>query len=77
MASPDRSNPAAEANVQPAMEQINRHLKVLDERLDNMDSVITSLVERVLHQPLTLEISCPKCGHRIEVNIPSSSRLRD
>ncbi|GAI66013.1 unnamed protein product, partial [marine sediment metagenome] len=59
-----------------AMEQVNRHLDMLDERLDNMDTVITSLVERVMEKPLTMEISCPKCGQTIQINITSNVRLK-
>lgn len=58
------------------MGQIAQHLKLLDERLDNMDSVITSLVERVMEKPITLEVVCPKCGQSIQMSITSSVRLR-
>ncbi|MCD6230345.1 MAG: hypothetical protein J7J88_00450 [Dehalococcoidia bacterium] len=51
-------------------------MKLLDERLDNMDSVITSLVERVMEKPITLEVVCPKCGQSIQMSITSSVRLR-
>jgi len=72
----DKGNTAAEASPELAREQVERHLKMLDERLDNMDSIITSLVERVMQQPLTLEISCPKCGQSIQINITSNARLK-
>ncbi len=48
---------------------------MLDQRLDNIDSVLTTLVERVMKQPLRMEIICPKCGETIQVNITSSVRL--
>jgi hypothetical protein len=48
---------------------------MLDERLDNMDTVITSLVERVMGRPLVIEIPCPKCGQIIQVNVTSGVRL--
>ncbi len=57
------------------VKQIAKHLDMLDERLDNMDTVITSLVERVMERPLTIEVPCPKCGHIIQVNVTSSVRL--
>ncbi|MCK4387949.1 MAG: hypothetical protein KAW00_04170 [Dehalococcoidia bacterium] len=76
MASRDKSDPVAEINLESAIEQINRRLEMLDGRLDNMDSVITSLVERVMEKPLTLEITCPKCGQAIQVNITSNVRIR-
>ena len=76
MASRDKGNLVADVNSESAIRQINRRLEMLDERLDNMDSVITSLVERVMEKPLTLEITCPKCGQAIQVNITSNVRIR-
>jgi len=72
----DKGNTVAEVSPELTREQVERHLKMLDERLDNMDSIITSLVERVMQQPLTLEISCPKCGQSIQINITSNARLK-
>jgi len=58
------------------IEQIVKRLDMLNHRLDSMDSVITSLVERVMGRLLTMEVTCPKCGEIIQVNITSSVRLR-
>ena len=76
MASTDKGDFVAEVNLESAIGQINRRLEMLDARLDNMDSVITSLVERVMEKPLSLEIACPKCGQAIQVNITSSVKIR-
>ena len=51
------------------IEQVQRHLDMLDQRLDNIDSVVTAVVERVMKQPITLNIVCPKCGNNIEIAI--------
>jgi len=72
----DKGDTVAQVSSELNIEQVNRQLKMLDERLDNMDSIITQLVERVMHQPLTLEISCPKCGQTIQINITSTARLK-
>lgn len=77
MASNDRNKPITGGNSESVIRHINKRLEMFDGRLDNMDSVLTSLVERVMHQPLTMEISCPKCGQSIEINITSNARLRD
>ena len=77
MVSNDRNNPGNGVNSESIIRHVNKRLEMFDGRLDNMDSVITSLVERVMHQPLTMEISCPKCGQTIEINITSNVRLRD
>ncbi len=76
MALSDKGDPIAEVNPEITMEQLNRRLDMLDERLDNMDSVITSLVERVMEKPLTIEITCPSCGQTIQVNITSNTRIK-
>lgn len=76
LASRDKDNQVVEVNAELTMEQINRHLNLVDERLDNMDSVITSLVERIMQQPVTLEVLCPKCGQAIQINITSNVRAK-
>ena len=72
----DRANPVDQINAEPTLEQLQRRLSMLDERLDNMDSILTSLVERVMHQPMSLEVSCPKCGQSIQINITGNVRLK-
>ncbi len=64
------------AQSRAEMDQLGRRVKMLDERLDNLDSIVTTLVQRVMEKPLTLELTCPKCNQQIEINITSSSRLR-
>jgi len=76
LASKDWETPVAQVNAELTLEQLSRRLSMLDERLDNMDSILTSLVERVMHQPLSLEVSCPKCGQAIQINITGNVRLK-
>jgi len=40
---------------------------MLDQRLDNIDSVVTAVVERVMKQPITFNITCSNCGQNIEI----------
>ena len=56
------------------IEQIKRHLDMLDQRLDNIDSVVTAVVERVMKQPIALNITCPHCGKNIEIAIIGSHK---
>jgi hypothetical protein len=49
------------------IEHINRRLDMLDQRLDNIDSVVTAVTERILSQSITLNITCPHCGRNIEI----------
>jgi len=44
------------------------------ERLDNIDSQVTALVERVMRQPVTIEVACPKCGNVVQIMLTSNIR---
>lgn len=57
------------------MEQLEKQLEMLDQRLDNIDSIVTALVERVMKQPLNLEVTCPKCGSVIQISVMAGLRL--
>jgi len=50
-----------------AIERISQRLDMLDRRLDNVDSIVTVVAERVMKQTVTLNITCSKCGQRIEI----------
>ncbi len=50
-----------------AIERIKKRLDMLDQRLDNIDSVVTAVVERVMKQPITFNVTCSKCGQNIEI----------
>ena len=51
----------------PDIEQIKKRLDMLDRRFDNVDSIVSAVAERVMKQPITLNITCPKCGQKIEI----------
>ena len=55
-------------------EQMKRRLEMLDKRLDNIDSQVTALVERVMRQPVTIEVACPKCGSVVQIMLTSNIR---
>ncbi len=57
------------------MEQIEKQVEMLNHRLDDMDSVVTNLVERVMKQPVTIELNCPKCGTTIQILLTSSVKV--
>lgn len=76
MSKQNKDNHINSADLGMETEQISKRLAMVDHRLDNMDSVITSLVERIMGKPLTMEVTCPKCGEIVQINIMSSTRLR-
>jgi tRNA(Ser,Leu) C12 N-acetylase TAN1 len=47
--------------------RLKQRLDMLDQRLDNIDSVVTAVVERVMKQPITFNVTCSKCGQNIEI----------
>jgi tetrahydromethanopterin S-methyltransferase subunit G len=76
LVSQDKADPIEQVNQELDIGQLVKRLDMLDERLDNMDSIVTSLVERVMGRPLVMEVTCPNCGQTIQVNITSGVRLR-
>jgi len=57
-------------------EHVKRRLDMLDQRLDNIDSMVTAVAERVMNQPITLNITCPNCGRNIEITLIGSEKPR-
>ncbi len=76
MVSQDRAESGEQVSNDRDIGLLVKRLDMLDERLDNMDSIVTSLVERVMGRPLVMEIDCPNCGQTVQVNVTSGVRLR-
>ena len=51
------------------VERLAERLDMLDRRLDNVDSIVTVVAERIMKQPITMNITCSKCGQKIEIAI--------
>lgn len=58
------------------IEHLKRRLDMLDNRLDNIDSIVTAVAERVMKQPITLNMICPHCGRDIEIAILGNEKTR-
>ncbi len=57
--------PKVNAHGQPTevtLENLAKQLAMMDERLDNIDSIVTNVAERVMNQPITLSVTCSGCG---------------
>ena len=59
-----------------AIQHIKERLDMLDQRLDNIDSMVSAVAERVMSQLVTLNITCPHCGKDIEIAIVGSQKPR-
>ncbi len=76
MISRDKIRPGKEVSQGQNVEQLIKRLDMLDERLDNIDSIVTSIIEKVMGRPLVMEVRCPNCGQTIQINITSGVRVR-
>jgi len=65
----DKNDSVKEMDKMLDMAQTKRRLDLLDQRLDNIDSVVTALVERIMRQPLVITMTCPHCGKNIEIDL--------
>jgi hypothetical protein len=53
----------------PNIERLIKRIDALDKRLDSVDSIVSAVAERVMRQPITLNLTCPKCGQKLEIAI--------
>lgn len=66
MAKRDKLEPIDEKKT-PDVEKLEKRLDMLDRRLDNIDSIVSAVAERVMQQPITINVTCPRCGHKVEI----------
>jgi len=57
----------ADQKPTPDIERIKSRLDMLDQRLDNIDSVVTAVAERIMKRPVTFTVTCANCGRNIEI----------
>ncbi len=57
-----------------SQDKIEMQLKLLSERFDNLDTIVTTLVERVMKQPATMEVTCPKCGTIVQITFTCNTK---
>lgn len=63
----NETKPANFGRDSSEIERLKQRQDLLDERLDNIDSVLTAVAERIMKQPVSIVLSCPHCGKNIEV----------
>ena len=60
----------------PNVENIKQRLDMLDQRLDNIDSMVSAIIERVMNQPIAIDLTCPHCGKNIEIALIGNRKPR-
>ena len=56
------------------LERLFKRVDLFDQRLDNIDSVVSAVVERVMKQSITLNLTCSNCGQRIEIALMGTEK---
>lgn len=71
----EKDNPGSKRReLEARVLNLQQRLDMLDQRLDNIDSVVTAVTERVMSQPVTLNLTCPSCGKNIEIALVGNKR---
>ena len=50
-------------------DRLKQRVEIMDDRLDNIDSVLTAVAERIMKQPISIMLNCPHCGKNIEISL--------
>ena len=56
------------------IQRLKTRLDMLDDRLDNIDSMVSAVAERVMSQLVTVNITCPHCAKDIEIALVGSQK---
>jgi hypothetical protein len=59
-------SPATE-KVTVDLQKLEKRVAMLYDRLDNIDSIVSAVAERIMKQQVTFNITCSHCGHKIEI----------
>jgi hypothetical protein len=53
--------------IAAGLDKLEKRFEMMNDRLDNVDSIVTAVAERVMKQPITFIVTCSHCGHKVEV----------
>jgi hypothetical protein len=53
--------------ISQGLDKLEKRFEMMNERLDNVDSIVTAVTERVMKQPVTMIVTCSHCGHKVEI----------
>jgi hypothetical protein len=54
-------------SISQSLDKLEKRFEMMNERLDNVDSIVTAVTERVMKQPVTMIVTCTHCGHKVEI----------
>lgn len=66
----------SQQQIQNRIENFEGRLDMLDRRLDDIDSMVSAVIERVMSQPININISCPNCGKSVEIALIGNKKPR-
>ena len=64
MAKPEDNNTES---IAASLEKLEKRFEMMNDRLDNVESIVTAVAERVMKQPVTMIVTCSHCGHKVEI----------
>ena len=56
------------------LQKLEARIDALDRRLDNIDSMVTAVAERVMNRPLVIVATCPHCGKNMEIALMGTQK---
>lgn len=71
-----KKNPSQDEVMAEDIRRLNQRLDMFDDRLDNIDSMVSVVAERVMNQLITMIITCPHCGKDVEIAIIGNQKPR-
>ena len=70
----DHKPAPADSEASEDVQRVQKRLDMLDRRLDNIDSMVTAVAERVMNRPLVVNAVCPHCGKGMEIALIGTER---
>jgi hypothetical protein len=64
VAKPEENN---NDTISASLAKLEKRFEMMNDRLDNVDSIVTAVAERVMKQPVTMIVTCSHCGHKVEI----------
>jgi hypothetical protein len=53
--------------IAAGLDKLEKRFEMMNDRLDNVDSIVTTVAERIMKQPVTMIVTCSHCGHKVEI----------